>query len=132
MTADSGPTLYDRLGVKPTAPFSELRRAYRLKALELHPDVSSDSSGAMATLNEAWAILSNPATRACYDAGLVVFRKDADPVDAVEWDPGSLPEDFEPNATTQMVARLVMGTLFLVGCALVALFLYAFTRSGSV
>ncbi len=122
-------TLYDRLGVSPAATLSELRRAYRLKALELHPDVSTDSSGEMAAVNEAWAILSDPATRARYDAGLVVDHELADPVDL----PVDLAEDLaEPNAATQLFARLIMGTVLLVAVALVALFVYAFTRSGSI
>ena len=37
-----GPTLYDRLGVEATAELAELRRAYRTKALEHHPDRSQE------------------------------------------------------------------------------------------
>ena len=65
-------TLYDRLGVAPTATISEIRSAFRSKARQLHPDVSGAPSPEMAAVNEAWAILSDRARRERYDAQLGV------------------------------------------------------------
>ena len=45
---------HDVLGVEPGATRSEIRRAYRRRALEIHPDVAaSDTTAEMAALNEA-------------------------------------------------------------------------------
>ncbi len=63
-------THYDVLGIHPDASHDVVRRAYRARAREVHPDhVGSDSGAgaAMARLNEAWAVLSDPARRAHYD-----------------------------------------------------------------
>lgn len=53
---------------------------------DLHPDVSTDSTGEMVAVNAAWAILSDPASRARYDACIVVDDEHADSFDAVNWD----------------------------------------------
>ena len=63
-------TLYDQLGVAPTAASSEIRSAFRRRARQLHPDVSGAPSPEMAAVNEAWAILSDRARRERYDAQL--------------------------------------------------------------
>lgn len=65
-------TFYDRLGVRPDADRSTLRAAYHRRARELHPDLAAadgpDHHLAMAQLNEAWAVLSDPDRRSRYDA----------------------------------------------------------------
>lgn len=59
---------YRVLGVAPDASGSEIRSRYRELARRLHPDQSgSVSSDGMATLNEAYRVLSDPARRADYD-----------------------------------------------------------------
>jgi hypothetical protein len=65
-------TLYDDLGVNPDASAEELRRAYRSRARQLHPDVNAeaDDHERMRQLNRAWAVLGNPATREQYDRTL--------------------------------------------------------------
>lgn len=65
--------LYALFNVSPAASAGELRRAYHAKARATHPDAAGKgSSGArtarMAELNAAYAILSDPARRAEYDA----------------------------------------------------------------
>jgi len=64
-------TYYELLGVGPDATTDEIQRAYRLLALRHHPDVAPDADQAvMATINGAWSVLSDPARRRSYDAGL--------------------------------------------------------------
>ncbi len=72
---------YEVLGVSPLASPDAIRRAYRQRAREVHPDRSStsgpgqddvDGTGrAMQELNEAWRVLRDPARRAVYDQSLV-------------------------------------------------------------
>jgi hypothetical protein len=67
-------TLYERLGVAPGADLASLRAAYHQRARELHPDVvgstGPDAQLRMALVNEAWAVLSDPGSRASYDLTL--------------------------------------------------------------
>ncbi len=69
-------TLYDVLGVEPTASDAEIKKAYRKLAKEYHPDRHGDadeqSREACAAhyqrVQEAWDTLGDPAKRAEYDA----------------------------------------------------------------
>jgi curved DNA-binding protein CbpA len=62
-------TLYDVLMVSPIADQEFITSAYRILAKRHHPDLdrSPGASERMAQLNEAHAILSDPAKRARYD-----------------------------------------------------------------
>jgi hypothetical protein len=64
-------THYDVLGVTRSADDATIRRAYLELARVLHPDADGGDADAMVVLNEAWAVLGDPETRARYDAGLV-------------------------------------------------------------
>ncbi len=66
-TTASIPDYYSILGVSPDSDFSALKQAFKHKAGEAHPD-HGGTHEAMVTLNEAWSILSDPATRERYDA----------------------------------------------------------------
>lgn len=72
-------TLYDVLCVAPGCSLDELRVAYRQRARELHPDLgpSGDDGWAMAQVNDAWRVLSDPATRSAYDATIVIVESGA-------------------------------------------------------
>lgn len=69
------PNHYETLGVSPTAGTAEIREAYRRLARQHHPDRAASSSAdstvrSMPAINEAYRVLSDPARRAVYDAGL--------------------------------------------------------------
>ncbi|MHB8765578.1 MAG: DnaJ domain-containing protein, partial [Deferrisomatales bacterium] len=62
---------YQILGVDPGADADEVRRAYRRKALELHPDRnggSREAEEAFKELTEAYAVLGDASRRPAYDA----------------------------------------------------------------
>lgn len=58
--------LYDLLGVSPTASAEEIKKAYRKKALEFHPDKGGDQE-MFKKINAANEILSNQEKRTLYD-----------------------------------------------------------------
>jgi len=60
---------YERLGVAHNASRDQIRNAYRALARRNHPDAKGEASAAaMAQINEAWRVLSDPDRRAVYDA----------------------------------------------------------------
>lgn len=53
-----------------TASADEIKRAYRKKAMELHPDRTKGDKtkeAAFKKVNEAYAVLSDPQKKAAYD-----------------------------------------------------------------
>lgn len=58
---------YALLGVEPEAETTAIRLAYRALARVHHPDHSGGTNAAMASLNEAWAVLGDVSARATYD-----------------------------------------------------------------
>ena len=86
---------YEVLGVPSSASDAELHRAYVRLARRWHPDLNDGSAEAedrMRALNEAWAVLGDPSTRARFDRA----RPDPgfvpdDPVDD-DVDPRTVPD----------------------------------------
>jgi hypothetical protein len=64
---------YRILHVQPDAPVEIIRTSYRtlMQRLRAHPDLGGDHWNA-ALINEAYAVLNDPARRAAYDEGLAV------------------------------------------------------------
>lgn len=65
----AGKDLYSILGVDKSADEAAIKKAYRHKARELHPDVNKapDAEERFKELNEAYDVLSDPQKRAQYD-----------------------------------------------------------------
>jgi len=69
-------SLYEVLGVESDATAEQLRKAYHKAALQWHPDKHAQGDAAQQAeahakfteLRAAWAVLSDEATRAEYDA----------------------------------------------------------------
>jgi molecular chaperone DnaJ len=61
--------LYEVLGVPPTATDADIKRAYRQRALKLHPDVNKapDAQARFMEAKSAFAALSDPEQRRAYD-----------------------------------------------------------------
>lgn len=61
---------YHTLGIEPTATDRQIKEAFRKLAFKYHPDRTADrpeSADMMKAVNEAYAVLSNPAKRREYD-----------------------------------------------------------------
>ena len=63
-------THYEALGVSTSASAEEIKRAYRRMARRHHPDVAGSDDAVMQRLNQAWAVLGDPAQRIAYDRTL--------------------------------------------------------------
>ena len=64
-----GPTLYDVVGALRDASPSTLKRAYRARALRMHPDKNKapDAEDRFGELQAAYDVLSDARERAAYD-----------------------------------------------------------------
>ncbi|KAF8624538.1 hypothetical protein AX15_005845 [Amanita polypyramis BW_CC] len=75
--------LYDLLGISPDASEADIKKAYRKKAKEHHPDKNINDPGASQKFQEmlaAYEILSDPQSRELYDRlGMDGLSKDAGP-----------------------------------------------------
>jgi molecular chaperone DnaJ len=69
MSTSMAHDFYDLLGVAKDADASDIKRAYRKKARELHPDVSDepDAEDRFRRVTEAYEVLSDDQRRATYD-----------------------------------------------------------------
>ena len=63
---------YAVLGVTPHASPDDLRRAFRRRLRETHPDIGGDSTQ-FVLVQRAWALVGTPEARAAYDSGSRTF-----------------------------------------------------------
>ena len=61
---------YEILGVDPTVDDGELRRAYRLRLRQTHPDTGGDAA-VFIQVQRAWELIGTPEGRAAYDLSLI-------------------------------------------------------------
>jgi curved DNA-binding protein CbpA len=83
--SEPGRDLYALLGVAPDADAHEVARAYRRRLREVHPDTRDRLSDGpdpahadLRALQEAYAVLRNPARRARYDSQRRAAQKPAE------------------------------------------------------
>ncbi|KAK7529980.1 putative DnaJ like protein subfamily C member 21 [Phyllosticta citribraziliensis] len=76
---------YELLGIERQATEEEIRKAYRRKALELHPDRNYGreewATELFAEIQSAYQVLSDPQERAWYDSHESAILRGADPAD---------------------------------------------------
>lgn len=59
---------YEVLGVAPDAAADDLRKAYRLRLRQTHPDTGGDAA-AFVQVQRAWELVATPEARSAYDRG---------------------------------------------------------------
>jgi DnaJ domain len=71
---------YRTLGVSPDASASEIKTAYRQKAMELHPDrnIGENTTDQFQKLQQAYETLSNDTKREIYDADCAISQENLD------------------------------------------------------
>jgi len=90
---------YQVLAVEPTVDEETLRKAYRLRLRQTHPDTGGEASQ-FVQVQRAWELVGTPEARAAYDRGHG-FGAHAAPSfspDAPAWRPPSRPSDTRPRA----------------------------------
>ncbi|MBN9193629.1 DnaJ domain-containing protein [Microbacterium sp.] len=74
---------YDVLGVAPTVDDEALRKAYRLRLRQTHPDTGGDAA-VFVQVQRAWELIGTAESRAAYDRGHGFGT-----IDAPQWTPAS-------------------------------------------
>lgn len=89
---------YEVLGVAPDADDDTLRRAFRLRLRQTHPDTGGDAT-VFVQVQRAWELVGTPEARAAYDRGHGFGA--APPADFAPgggWAPAARPADTRPKA----------------------------------
>jgi len=93
---------YEVLQVAPDAPEDDLRRAYRLRLRQTHPDTGGDAA-VFVQVQRAWQLVGTVEARAAYDRGhgfadVRYAPGGADATGADGWRPPHRPADTRPRA----------------------------------
>ena len=88
---------YEVLGVEPHADDDALRRAYRLRLRQTHPDTGGDAA-LFVQVQRAWELVGTAAARAAYDRGHGFADAPSFAPDSPAWSPPQRPADTRPRA----------------------------------
>ncbi len=86
---------YEILGIAPDADQEQLRRAYRLRLRQTHPDTGGDAA-VFVLVQRAWELVGDPDARAAYDRGHGFGAVPAPEWNA--WQAPAAPSDSRPRA----------------------------------
>jgi len=88
---------YDVLGVSTDASDDDLRKAYRLRLRQTHPDTGGDAAE-FVRVQRAWELVGTAAARAAYDRGHGFTETLSYAPDAPQWRPHARQADTRPRA----------------------------------
>ena len=91
---------YDVLGVDPAADEEPLRKAYRLRLRQTHPDTGGDAA-VFVQVQRAWELVGTVEARAAYDRGHGFGGRAAAP----EWSGGGAPRPTRRHQTSGALLR---------------------------
>ena len=121
-------SLYDILGVPPSATIDEIKHAFRVLAKETHPDVNGnnpEASKRFTEVLEAYTILSNPQKKEEYDRNLNSSRTfttatQKDKIEEIKKFVEEIYKELKPYQD-QAVSYAIKGSLWFLGGSLVTL-----------
>jgi diphthamide biosynthesis protein 4 len=67
-------SLYEVLGVREDARLEDIKEAYKVMLLVVHPDKAGGGGGAFLAVQRAWSVLRDEGSRAAYDKELARRR----------------------------------------------------------
>ncbi|WP_375385313.1 DnaJ domain-containing protein [uncultured Microbacterium sp.] len=88
---------YDVLGVEPSVDDDALRKAYRLRMRQTHPDTGGDAA-VFIQVQRAWELVGTEDARAAYDRGHGFAEAFAPASATAAWRPASAQADTRPRA----------------------------------
>lgn len=88
---------YEVLGVAPDATEDDLRRAYRLRLRQTHPDTGGDAA-LFIQVQRAWELVGTPDGRAAYDRRSGITATEGTGADWSGWRPPAARTDTRPKA----------------------------------
>lgn len=103
-------SLYEVLGVSSTATLEEIKKAYRKKAVETHPDSNPNRVEEFNKIQEAYDVLSDEELRANYDAGKATTKVLTLDEFAIRWILTNLRKCFISGYSLRETVRLLKQT----------------------
>ena len=124
MSPEQRPTLYDVLGVPPSASLDEIRIAYRKLAQQYHPDKPTGNERLFKLINEANQCLTDSERRAAYDTTLGdTTLQQPENGQPTAQTPPLTPHGLLPASKVQIRLNLIKGAVFVglaISCSVLA------------